>query len=81
MVIVASQSFIGILVEIENQTLISLINKDGCNPSNYRQQSLHKGHQPVGCQAKAKAFRNMRSSFGNKRVESRCKDEAQRLEL
>jgi hypothetical protein len=41
---------------------------------------LQKGHLPVGCQAKAKAFENMRSSFRNKREESRCKDEAERLE-
>jgi hypothetical protein len=42
---------------------------------------LHKGHQPVGCRAKAKTFRKQRSGFGNKRVESRCNNEAQWLEL
>jgi hypothetical protein len=42
---------------------------------------LHKGYQPVWCQAKAKAFENVLSSFQKKRVECHCKNEAQRLEL
>ena len=53
----------------------------GVNHIRSLQQFLHKGHQRVGCQAKAQAFRNMRSSFWNKPVESCCKNEATRLEL
>jgi hypothetical protein len=29
----------------------------------YRQQSLHKGHQPVACRSKAKAFKTLEAVF------------------
>jgi hypothetical protein len=31
--------------------------------SNYRQQSLHNGHQPVGCRAKGEGFQKHAKQF------------------